>query len=76
MYKLLNELNNIESVLMAILLICLGALLYKRAVDSRKYYKCTECGESFRVELMEASHCKTCGARVFQSGDSNVTDKA
>lgn len=49
---------------------------YARAVRSRKYYKCPECGESFRVELMQATHCKVCGAVINLSNISEVTDKA
>lgn len=57
-------------------LICFGIFTYHRAVQSRKYYKCSECGESFRVELMQASHCKVCGAVVDLTENPDVTDKA
>ena len=35
---------------------------YKKSVKSRKYYKCPECGESFRSEHMNSVCCKVCGA--------------
>lgn len=63
-----------------VILIVIGILIsiraYARAVRSRKIYKCSECGESFRVELMEASHCKVCGAPVNLSNISEVSDKS
>lgn len=52
-----------------------AVFFFSRAVSSRKYYKCPHCGESFRVELMRASHCKACGAEVNISMDENTSDK-
>lgn len=43
-------------------LVALGLFLYLRAVESRKHYRCPACGEAQTVELMQASHCSTCGA--------------
>lgn len=39
-----------------------GVIFYVRAVASRKTYRCPNCGEEVRVELMEASHCNHCGS--------------
>jgi serine/threonine protein kinase/uncharacterized integral membrane protein len=40
----------------------LGIVFTIRAVLSRKTYRCPSCGERVRVELMNATHCNTCGA--------------
>ena len=42
--------------------VLLGLLFYVRAVVSRRAYRCPQCGEEARVELMSASHCNHCGA--------------
>jgi len=63
-------------ILVFIGIILLFVLVYIRAVSSRKYYRCPECNESFRVELMKATHCKVCGAVVNYTDDKNITDKA
>lgn len=69
-----------NSVLMNILLIILFVwacvLAYRKSVNSRKYYKCPQCGESFRSEHMESKCCKVCGAELGQTNNSNVNDKA
>lgn len=57
------------------LLIILGVFFFLRAVASRKVYRCPECGESFRVELMKAQNCKSCGTPVKLSHDGKITDK-
>jgi hypothetical protein len=45
------------------LLICgLGLFLYLRSVASRRTLTCPQCGEVQTVELMNATHCNTCGA--------------
>lgn len=49
---------------------------YKKSVKSRKYYKCPECGESFRSEHLNSVCCKVCGAKLEETDDSNVNDKA
>ncbi len=46
----------------AALLLFLGIVFYLRSAASRQTYRCSQCGESFRVELMDASHCNHCGA--------------
>lgn len=48
---------------------------YKKSVESRKYFKCTSCGETFRTEHMTAKSCKVCGATLEISDDKDVTDK-
>ena len=55
--------------------IVLGVIFYLRAVASRKVYRCPECGESFKVELMKAQNCKSCGTPVKLSDDGKITDK-
>ena len=52
-----------------LLLLWLGIAFYIRSVASRKVYRCPSCGESFRVELMDAGHCNTCGA-TLKTGDA------
>ena len=37
-------------------------LLFLRSVGSRKTYRCSQCGEMARAELMKATHCSSCGA--------------
>ena len=38
--------------------------------------KCPQCGESFRSEHMDSQCCKVCGAKLEQTYDTNVNDKA
>ncbi|MAE63776.1 MAG: hypothetical protein CMJ18_05845 [Phycisphaeraceae bacterium] len=45
-----------------VVLVVLGILFYLRAVASRRRMRCPQCGETVQVELMEASHCSSCGA--------------
>jgi rRNA maturation endonuclease Nob1 len=45
-----------------------GIVFFLRAIDSRKWYVCPQCGERIRVELMEAGHCNTCGAELQREG--------
>ena len=59
----------------AVVILC-GLIAYDRSVKSRKYYKCSECGESFRSEHMQSKHCKVCGAELIETDDTNVNDKA
>jgi|GEM_PF-3332785 len=49
-------------VLGAALVVALGFFLYLRSVTSRRLYVCPACGEKQNVELMEATHCNSCGA--------------
>ena len=46
----------------------LAIAFYLRSVTTRKVYQCPGCGESFRVELMEADHCNVCGTALAQEG--------
>lgn len=55
--------------------IILAVLVYSRAVDSRKYYKCPSCGETFRTEFMDAKCCKVCGAPLERTNNEDVSDK-
>ncbi len=45
-----------------LVLLALCLLFYRRSVNSRKRYCCSQCGEQISVELMQAGHCNTCGA--------------
>jgi len=47
-------------------------LLYLRSVDSRKRYRCPQCGEEAQVELMSASRCSTCGAALQADTEGGV----
>ena len=69
--------NNIfMNVLLTVLFVWACIWAYKKSVKSRKYYKCPECGESFRSEHMDAQCCKVCGAKLVETDDINVNDKA
>ena len=57
------------------LLVIFVVIFFLRARASRKVYRCPECGESFRVELMKAQNCKSCGTPVKLSDDGKITDK-
>ena len=48
------------------LLVVLGGLFYYLSLQSRKHYRCPECGERFRVEHMEATHCNLCGTPLMR----------
>jgi rRNA maturation endonuclease Nob1 len=50
-----------------LLIVALAVLFYLRSVASRRRYRCPNCGEEFRVELMEASHCSFCGAPLKEN---------
>lgn len=60
----------------AVLLAAIMIYLYNRSVESRKYYVCPNCGESFRTEQMKADSCKVCGCKLDLKNDENVNDKA
>jgi rRNA maturation endonuclease Nob1 len=45
-----------------------GIVFFLRSMDSRRWYVCTKCGERVKVELMDASHCNTCGAELQPEG--------
>lgn len=51
--------------LISFILIAIPAFyFYKKALKSRKTYKCRECGEIYKTEHMESTSCKVCGAEV------------
>ena len=56
-------------IIIPVLLVLLGIICYLYSVSTRKYYTCPECGEKFRTEHMEASHCSTCGAELHFSNN-------
>jgi len=58
-----------------ILVIVVGIIGFIKSVMSRRYYKCPQCGESFRSENMSAKTCKICGANLEETDDPNITDK-
>ena len=66
------ERHNVIIYMVALVLLI---LVFLRAKNSRKIYKCPDCGESFRVELMDSSHCNVCGTNVKNSAESNYTNK-
>ncbi|MCI1272947.1 MAG: hypothetical protein LKG27_00735 [Clostridiaceae bacterium] len=76
-----NNLVNMEFIKVIIgiivfvpVVIC-GIIGFIKSINSRKYYKCPVCGESFRSENMHPSECKVCGASLEETDDTNVTDK-
>ena len=62
-------------IFIGVLIVC-ALIAYDKSLKSRKYYKCPECGESFRSEHMESQCCKVCGAQLVETNDVNVNDKA
>ena len=68
--------NLLLSILIAIVVIYFCIQIYKNSLKSRKYYKCPNCGESFRSEYMESKCCKVCGSELIETDDKNVNDKA
>lgn len=64
------------NILISILFIWFCVWAYNKSVKSRKYYKCPQCGESFRTEHMESKRCKVYGAELEETNDTNVNDKA
>ena len=43
--------------------------LYLLAVSTRKRYRCPVCGETMRVEWMDAKRCGMCGAPLNRNGN-------
>ena len=43
-------------------LIALPVLFWLRSAASRKTLVCGQCGEQVTVELMQGTHCQSCGA--------------
>ena len=48
------------------LVLGLSIVFFLRAMESRKRYRCHECGEQVQVELMNASRCNSCGTPFEQ----------
>ena len=42
--------------------LAVGVAFYLLSVQSRRTYRCNQCGESVRVEHMGAFRCGMCGA--------------
>ncbi|CCY63094.1 MAG: hypothetical protein ACLSA2_06930 [Candidatus Gastranaerophilaceae bacterium] len=61
-------------ILIGFIWFCIWA--YKKSVKSRKYYRCPQCGESFRSEHMDSKCCKVCGAQLDETEEKDVNDKA
>lgn len=68
--------NPLMNIIVAIAFIWFCIWAYKKSVASRRYYKCPQCGESFRSEHMEAKICKVCGADLEKTLDTDVNDRA
>lgn len=54
----------------------LELLTYLRSLFSRKKYFCPQCGEEIQVELMEASRCSVCGARLVEIVKKEFNDES
>lgn len=63
------------SYIVLIIIAIIGIIGFCKSVMSRKYYKCPNCGESFRSENMESQICKVCGTNLGETNDPIVTDK-
>ena len=68
--------NPVTSIIIACVIVACALFAYDKAVKSRKCYRCPECGESFRTEHMDAKCCKVCGAKLVETNEENVNDKA
>lgn len=68
MFAILHFYSIIEFVLFyGVIFIVVGIIafyFYNKSVDSRKIYKCTQCGEIYKTEHMDSYCCKVCGAPV------------
>ncbi len=68
MFTILHFTSIFEFITFYVILFIIIAIpayfFYKKAVASRKKYRCTNCGEIYTTELMESSNCKVCGAPV------------
>ena len=73
--KTLLEHPLFTTVAVVVFILC-AIIAYNKSINSRKYYKCPECGESFRSEHMTSKSCKVCGAQLEETNDTNVNDKA
>lgn len=68
--------NILLNILILFAVIVFLVWAYKKSIASRKYYKCPECGESFRSEHMDSMCCKVCGAKLVEINSTDVSDKA
>lgn len=68
------DLADYISVTIVVFIIVIGIFGFIKSVASRKYYKCTQCGESFRSENMQPKTCKVCGADLEETNDKKVND--
>ena len=64
-------------VAIGIPILIVAYLVYIKSVETRKFFKCTNCGETFRTEHMTAKSCKVCGAalKLIDCDDEDVSDK-
>lgn len=80
MIFLVNLKTLLENPVITIVIVCItvicALIAYNKSIKSRKYYRCPECGESFRTEHMDAKCCKVCGAKLVATSKENVNDKA
>lgn len=49
-------------LLLAPIVLVLGAIVWWVAIKSRRSYVCPSCGNAVTVEHMSASNCNVCGA--------------
>ncbi len=47
--------------------IVLIVYLFNRSKNSRKQYKCPNCGENIKVEYMKAKYCNICGHELQEN---------
>ncbi len=48
------------------IIVFLAIIFYYFSVQSRKLYRCPQCGEKIRVEYMRATRCNICGVPLKQ----------
>lgn len=68
--------NIFLNIILILAVIFLLIWAYNKSVESRRYYKCPQCGESFRTEHAQAECCKVCGAKLQETSDTDVSDSA
>ena len=54
--------------LVVVAFVALAIFLTMLAVQSRKSYRCPECGEKLRVEYLDARRCNVCGSPLNLTG--------
>ena len=71
--KILEFIYNspLMNILIFICVICFCVKTYKNAIESRKYYKCSNCGEIFRSEHSDAKVCQVCGSELIEINKEN-----